>query len=127
MRKPRHFGSAHVSNRVGCRGRHQRRNQTLTQFPSKSATRSDLTLLRSAAAKGEKEVPTAEAIQKALKETPASDGLFVLYAAGRFVQKRGQDKLATTIFQKCVDLAINRDTIVPALAAVALRELAKAK
>jgi tetratricopeptide (TPR) repeat protein len=82
-------------------------------------------LLNSARNESEEFIPTAEAMDAAVKRSiPAARGL-VCYTFGMFALRRGDQKRATEYLERAVAEADPKDTASAALAAAALRSMAK--
>jgi hypothetical protein len=84
-------------------------------------------LLRKQLAKGEKEAPTKEEIDAALKQMPPDTRSFGSYAAGRFLQTRGQKELATEYLKQCIAGSPSANTVPSAMAGLSLQELEEKK
>jgi tetratricopeptide (TPR) repeat protein len=104
-----------------------KRDRALAGWPDKTTFEPMVALLRKQLAKGEKEAPTKEEIDAALKQMPPDTRSFGGYAAGRFLQTRGQKELATEYLKQCIAGSPSANTVPSAMAGLSLQELEEKK
>jgi uncharacterized protein HemY len=104
-----------------------RRDRALGLLSEKGPYQPVIALLRAKLAKGEKEAPSSDEIDTALKNLTPGLAVEGRYLIGRFLQRRGQDKLAIEQFRKCATEPMNSSQVAPVLAGMALGELEKKK
>lgn len=103
------------------------RDKAFDSLTAKGPYESLVTLLRTKISKGEKEVPSASEIDTAFKAMPRGWDSDARYMVGRFLQRRGEKKLAADYFRECSSNPRSAFAVTPVLAGMALRELEEKK
>jgi len=104
-------------------GNPEMRDRIFEIWPKKSDIQTVVELLRGMKGKDAKDLPTQDSIDAVLKPLPLNDQAYCSYGIGRFLQQRGQKNLAAHYFRKCNSVTGNRDTVLLAMAALAIREI----
>jgi tetratricopeptide (TPR) repeat protein len=106
-------------------GNAARRDRALGAWPPKSNFDPILDLLRATLKKGEKEAPTRDEIEQAIKAMPPEARAFGSYVAGRFLLTRGQKELAVEYLKRGRAESVSVTTVPSALTGLALEEAEK--
>jgi hypothetical protein len=104
-----------------------KRDRALAAWPEKTTHEPLVAVLRKKLENGEKEVPTKEEIEAALKQMPPDTRSFGSYVAGRFLKTRGQKELAAEYLKRSIAESASAGTIPSALAGLALQDLEQKK